>query len=269
MALEEYEDGGVAKTFLGPPPPSWFTWLTRACEFTTFILVAVWVFKDLGGLAFRAVSTDQGSTTSGIFNWHPLLMSLAFPVLMAEAVLAYRAPLGPALDRPQRKQLHAALHSLALVCIVGAVAAAISSHNLAVPVIPNFYSPHSWLGISTLTVIVAQYLVGLYAYLFPKLAIRNRRALGPIHQFAGRAAFTAGLATMAVGVQEKTTFVQNGMQLKGAALYSSVIQLAAAIQVFLFVTGILVLYHHAAPSAVNKRSNDNSELLPDVISQEA
>ena len=72
-----------------------------------------------------------------------------------------------------------------------------------------------------------------------------------------------------VGVQEKTTFVQNGMQLKGAALYSSVIQLAAAIQVCLFVTGILVLYHHAAPPAGNKRSNDNSELLPDVMSQEA
>lgn len=45
---------------------------------------------------------------------------------------------------------------------------------------------------------VMQYLVGLYAYLFPKVAIRNRRALGPIHQFTGRAAFTAGLATMAV-----------------------------------------------------------------------
>ena len=72
-----------------------------------------------------------------------------------------------------------------------------------------------------------------------------------------------------VGVQEKTTFVQNGMQLKGAALYSSVIQLAAAIQVFLFVTAILVLYHHAAPPSANKRSNDNSQLLPDVISQEA
>ena len=72
-----------------------------------------------------------------------------------------------------------------------------------------------------------------------------------------------------VGVQEKTTFVQNSMQLKGAALYSSVIQLAAAIQVFLFVTAILVLYHHAAPPSANKRSNDSSQLLPDVISQEA
>lgn len=200
MALDEIEDTGV-KHLLGPPPPIWFTWLTRACEFTTFILIAVWVFKDLGGLAFTAVSTGTNATdTSGIFNWHPLLMSLAFPVLMAEAVLAYRAPLGPALERcawcncdvyhasqtllrgtgvinlivpaleiayttthdanayrPQRKQLHAALHSLALACIIGAIAAAISSHTLKRPdPIPNFYSPHSWLGLTTLSVVTAQ-----------------------------------------------------------------------------------------------------------------
>ena len=52
--------------------------------------------------------------------------------------------------------------------------------------------------VHTKFVLGLQYLVGLYAYLFPKMAIRNRRALGPIHQFTGRAAFTAGLATMAV-----------------------------------------------------------------------
>ncbi len=45
---------------------------------------------------------------------------------------------------------------------------------------------------------ILQYLVGLYVYLFPKVAIRNRRAMAPIHQFFGRATFTAGLATMAV-----------------------------------------------------------------------
>jgi len=59
--------------------------------------------------------------------------------------------------RPQRKQLHATLHSLALVCIVGAIAAAISSHTLKRPdPIPNFYSPHSWLGLTTLSVVAAQ-----------------------------------------------------------------------------------------------------------------
>ena len=49
-----------------------------------------------------------------------------------------------------------------------------------------------------ITICVLQYLVGLYVYLFPKLAIRSRRAMAPIHQFFGRATFTAGLATMAV-----------------------------------------------------------------------
>ncbi len=48
------------------------------------------------------------------------------------------------------------------------------------------------------SITMLQYLVGLYVYLFPKVAIRNRRAMAPIHQFFGRATFTAGLATMAV-----------------------------------------------------------------------
>ena len=71
-----------------------------------------------------------------------------------------------------------------------------------------------------------------------------------------------------VGVQEKTTFVQNGMQLSGAALYSSVIQLAAAIQIFLLLTGILVLFHHASPPAPARKQGE-SQLLADVLSQEA
>lgn len=48
------------------------------------------------------------------------------------------------------------------------------------------------------SITMLQYLVGLYVYLFPKVAIRNRRAMAPIHQFFGRATLTAGLATMAV-----------------------------------------------------------------------
>lgn len=43
--------------------------------------------------------------TGGIFNWHPLLMTLAFPVLMGEAVLAYRAPVASNLDRSLINQL--------------------------------------------------------------------------------------------------------------------------------------------------------------------
>lgn len=71
-------------------------------------------------------------------------------------------------------------------------------------------------------------------------------------------------ALVQVGVQEKTTFVQTGMALSGSALYSSVIQLAAAIQIFLLLTGILVLFHHAAPPTAPRKQND-SQLLADVL----
>lgn len=142
MALDEIEDTGV-KHLVGPPPPIWFTWLTRACEFTTFILIAVWVFKDLGGLAFTAVSTGTNATdTSGIFNWHPLLMSLAFPVLMAEAVLAYRAPLGPALERCAwcNCEVYHAFQTLLRGTVV---------RNLIVPALQLAYTTHNSLPLHT------------------------------------------------------------------------------------------------------------------------
>jgi cytochrome b-561 len=35
--------------------------------------------------------------TGKLFNWHPFLMALAFPLLMGEALLSYRVPLAPNL----------------------------------------------------------------------------------------------------------------------------------------------------------------------------
>ena len=59
-----------------------------------FVLICTWV-GFLGGLRFTpAAGPEEGSNdTSGIFNFHPILMALAFPVLMGEAVIIYRAPL--------------------------------------------------------------------------------------------------------------------------------------------------------------------------------
>lgn len=40
--------------------------------------------------------------------------------------------------------------------------------------------------------------MGFIAYLFPKLSLADRRALGPLHIFLGKSVFVVGLATMAV-----------------------------------------------------------------------
>lgn len=58
--------------------------------------------------------------------------------------------------RPQRKQVHAALHSAALVLAVLGLTAAWRSHTLKEPPIPNLYSPHSWLGVAALLLMAGQ-----------------------------------------------------------------------------------------------------------------
>lgn len=59
--------------------------------------------------------------------------------------------------RPQRKLLHAALHTIAVTAVALGLVAAFNSHTLKRPVpTPNLYSPHSYLGLTTLVLLSAQ-----------------------------------------------------------------------------------------------------------------
>lgn len=57
---------------------------------------------------------------------------------------------------------------------------------------------HSWLGLAVLGLLALQYAVSAFSYLWPKLALPHRQALGPLHRFLGKAVFAGGIATMAV-----------------------------------------------------------------------
>ena len=107
-----------------------------------------------------------------------------------------------------------------------------------------------------------QFTAGAVVFLLPNVALRRKQQLSPIHQYLGRAVFVGGLANMAVGVQEKTAFVQAGMQLSGAGLRDSVIAIPAALQVFLALTGLLVLSHHVMP--VREKGTEDPALLDDA-----
>jgi hypothetical protein len=68
----------------------------RLFQATTLLVVVVWTSRYLGGYRFSPIPTADGANdTSGLFNLHPLLMTLAFVVLMAEALQAYRMPIFP------------------------------------------------------------------------------------------------------------------------------------------------------------------------------
>ena len=76
------------------PAPKWLRWLARLASASLVVVMFVWVFKYLGGVSLSPKVTAEGANDTGvIFNWHPLLMAIAFPVLMGEAVLAYKAPI--------------------------------------------------------------------------------------------------------------------------------------------------------------------------------
>ncbi|KAK9814792.1 hypothetical protein WJX72_011556 [[Myrmecia] bisecta] len=248
---EEVSDGQPVRLWIGPPGPAALTLLTRLLEVSTFVLVAIWTSSYLGGLGVSPTWTSTTvNDTNRVFNWHPLLMALAFPVFMAEALLAYRVPVVPSLERPQRKVLHGCLHAAALLCMVFAIIAAFQSHNLKEPkAIPNLYSAHSFMGMFTFVTSILQFLLGLYVFAWPKLAIKQRQAIAPLHTFLGKAVFVAGLATMAAGIQEKTTFLQMGKKLTGEALFGAEMRIPAALQLLLIFTGLLVLFHHQPPAA--------------------
>lgn len=165
------------------------------------ICVAIWVLAYLGGLGFAPKPGPDGSNDTGIiFNYHPLLMVLAFPILMGEALLSFRQPPAP-LQRPARKSMHWILHTGAIVAMLVGVLAAYKSHSLKRPTpIPNLYSVHSYLGIMTVVAACGQYVAGFVAFLKPSLSLPKRRALMPLHQLLGRVVFVLGLCTAAVGV---------------------------------------------------------------------
>ena len=99
-AMSPGAEAPVVAFWLGPPAPPAIKHLTRALQGAVLLAMASWIFL-LGGLRLspRPTADGESNDTSQLFNWHPLLLTLGFPVLMAEAVLAYRAPLVPLKDR--------------------------------------------------------------------------------------------------------------------------------------------------------------------------
>jgi hypothetical protein len=245
-------NNGYGFAFIGPPAPPIFGWLARGSALITLALVVHWVGAYLGGtaLAPRASADGLSNDTGGIFNWHPILMTMGFVVFMTEGVLAYKAPWSAAFARPVRKTFHWVSHSAAALCITFGLVAVFNSHNLKLPdPMPNLYSAHSYLGVLTATLAASQFALGVAAYLVPKFSLANRVALGPIHRFLGLSTWAMGLATAATGIQEKTTFLQTGLKLAGDQVYGPVMRLPALVLLMLALTALLVMFHHAPPAA--------------------
>jgi len=145
--------------------------LTEGCGALLVILVIVWICSYRSGFSWRSNPQLE-------FNWHPLLMIIGLVFLYANgmyksnflhstimyvrliicflltAMLIYRTQRN--VRKRRLKLTHAGIMLFIVLLVVIALVAVFDSHNLASPPIPNMYSLHSWIGLTTVILFCCQ-----------------------------------------------------------------------------------------------------------------
>lgn len=175
--------------------------LSHALSLVGALLVMFWGHQ-LGGLAWHSKQ---------VFNWHPLLMVLAF-CFMTVAALSFRAPyLNSAnFSRSTVKCVHGSAWAVAAIFATIGIIAVFKSHNDGL--IANLYSFHSWLGLGVVGLYVLQFLAGFFAFARPLSSVtpRTKAQVLSIHSFLGPFLHIAVAATILLGIQEKEGFIKCG-----------------------------------------------------------
>lgn len=179
---------------------------TQVVGIAVLVLTLVWTIAFLGGLSVSSEFPDQ------IFNLHPLCEVFAFVFLFGQAILTYRLL---SLPKPTLKLIHTIVNGVALFFAVFGLWAVLKFHALRG--IPDFYSLHSWFGLATLILFLAQWLTGLYTFLYPGAAAPTRQMVMPWHTFLGLFIFVLALTTASQGLLEKSIFrFSGGLAKRGA-----------------------------------------------------
>ncbi|KAM7484733.1 hypothetical protein LguiA_000742 [Lonicera macranthoides] len=160
------------------------------------ILVLVWLLQFREGLAFKSDNKQK------IFNVHPLLMVIGFLLVLGEACMVYKSV--PA-RRDTQKATHLVLHLIALLAgIVGIYAVFKFHHELG---IPDMYTLHSWLGMSTICLFGLQWVLAFLSFTFPGGSSFTRARLTPWHVFFGMVIFFMAVLTAETGLVERFLFL--------------------------------------------------------------
>ncbi|XP_065016039.1 transmembrane ascorbate ferrireductase 2-like [Musa acuminata AAA Group] len=187
-------DGGTAAPVVGLP----IVPLVRLMGAAAASLVVTWVVRFRGGLALNSDNIDL------VFNVHPVLMVIGFILLYGEAILAYKTISG---TKNFKKAVHLTIQFLALCLGFIGVWAALKFHNGKG--IDNFYSLHSWLGLTCLLLFGIQWGIGFATFWYPWGTRNGRAFLLPWHVFFGLYIYALAVITATTGLLEKATFLQS------------------------------------------------------------
>jgi uncharacterized integral membrane protein len=162
------------------------------------LLVFVWAdnedtsAKYLGGLNFG----------SKLFNWHPVFMTWATSALI-EGALAYRAM--RFYSHREKKLVHGIWNFIAVLLFCAGLISVFrykEKNHLA-----SLYSTHSWLGIFTVVLIFAQFVVGFGVYALPRVTMVTKQRIYPLHSAFGLASTVTAIAAVLSGIDHENTML--------------------------------------------------------------
>nr|GMC57106.1 probable transmembrane ascorbate ferrireductase 2 [Ipomoea batatas] len=207
--------------------------LVRIIGIVVATLVITWTVRYRGGLALISDNKDL------IFNVHPVLMVISLVILNGEAMMAYKTLPG---TKNFRKLVHLVVQFLAFFLGVIGVWAALKFHNDKG--IDNFYSLHSWLGLTCLVLFGIQWAVGFSTFWYPGGSRNSRAGLLPWHVFFGIYIYALAVATCTTGLLEKVTFLQTNHII---SRYSTEALLVNSLGMLIVALGGLVILAVASP----------------------
>lgn len=219
--------------------------VVRIIGVTVAALVLTWALHYRGGMALISENKDL------IFNVHPVLMVSSLILLNGEAMLAYKTVSG---TKSFKKLVHLALQFLAFSLSLVGVWAALKFHNDKG--IDNFYSLHSWLGLTCLSLFVIQWATGFATFWYPGGSRSSRAFLLPRHVFLGIYIYALAVATALTGILEKATFLQTN---KVISRYSTEAILVNSMGILIVALGGFVILAVITP--VNGKGDSNRGLI--------
>ncbi|XP_024155446.1 cytochrome b ascorbate-dependent protein 3 isoform X2 [Oryzias melastigma] len=184
------------------PPASFYLsfWLSLLLGLLCLLFVICWSCVWRGGLGW------DGSYLE--FNWHPVLMVSGLVVLYGIAAVVYRVPSTWRQKKSTWKLVHGGLMLLALLLSALGLCAVFDFHRAAS--IPDMYSLHSWVGLSTVLLFAFQWLLGLAGFLLPCSPPWFRSRLKPVHILLGNVVLILSLTSCISGINEKLIFTLDG-----------------------------------------------------------
>eukprot|EP00667_Euglena_gracilis_P018246 EG_transcript_19366 len=212
----------------------------RVASIAFVLLLLYWIFEFLKGFQWEK-GLDGEQVVS--FNWHALLMTLAFVLVMNEGVFAFRLQNGEKVGptsphRHARKLFHMGLNFLAVA--TGTAGITIIFVNHAQHGYAHLHSAHSWFGVATASLVLLQFLAGFYFFWFTTEHHQLKQRFLPHHRLAGKLILFLSLSTIALGLFEKQTFIGT-KDLTAASAW------AATLAVLLVPVAAIAAYGFASP----------------------